>query len=1395
MKRVVYAVAAGLAVAVLSATPAFSQSDSVTIDDQPTTEQNLGRINDLRRAGRHGDAADLLQELIDEARFKLITRDPGLYIDAELWARQELSRDPALLAAYRGRYTASAERALGLAIEDGSMSTLREAYRRFGMTRPGLDMGLTLAGRLLERGDLPAASAMVGGLARHPDQRELRSQILYLRGVCAALGGDAELAGDLGEELALVDADRAAHLSRLTASLALPTGAAGGGLVEAGAFPEGLDLPLWDAPIDESARPGRSTFDGFRSLPVVSGERLFVNTRRQVLALDRASGEQLWAYPTVSGGRGIGTNQSDWTDTRGVSVSGGRVFAVVGACQGLQGRGGVETVRSNLLVSLDERSGVVRWSRESGEVGESEPAMQLDGWAATGSMRQSHFVGTPVAAQGQVFALVRRTNSRSGGQTVWLASFDAQTGQMRWFRHLALVQVHHGPDSMRLTPQLRLDGETIYVSDQIAVAAAVDVHSGAYRWVRVLADNSSRRSNNNLALATDGVNTPPVMTPSGLVVHLSTSTRRLFLLDPASGRTLRELHEDNRLAQVQYVLDAGGHAIVVSRTYALLWDGDSGEVRWVHSFAQDAMPSGQGAVTRQFAVIPTEYGITALRLADGEVVEEVQTQAGNLTALDEEVLVSTNGRVSSYMSWAGAYERLVDRVHRLPNDPGPGLSLASLALNRGDRDAAVLEGLGFALGAVERLVGDEAVAERARVFEVLRRMAQADSAADNPLRAELFDLMALTAASAEQAVAYHLDLGWHLAQSGDPALAVGHYQAVMVDPALSDTGYSRPGTHVTGPAGASAQREMLALVREHGRGIYRRYDALAQQELESAIAGGRPAPEALGQIAKRYPLSLSASRALLMAAEQLEQQGQPVGALDQYQQAFTRAITDDQRAEAAGALLGYYERSARPGDALPLLDMLSRDARRVVPPRDGVSTSIAQWREVFVAMEGGAMAWPELASGLGRPTVLPGRLLLPPEGTGPQVLAGGLFVHTEEGAVARLDARRGGAVVWSVPVEGDRLHVLADDQGQVLVWSVDASKLYAVDSATGRLLWDEPADLGVLAQPAAGPAPLRPAAHAGADQPFVHVGPTVVCFAAMGGRVIGIDRYRGRVRWEVETGIARVSAVAADPWTLAVAGVVGPELNLRDGKLVLLDLYTGDPVLDDIDLHVGFAPRVVGVSARHITLVSERSAEVSVIDAVTGEGVLRQQLTNTSIAAGRVNGPLVVLGEAGGMALALRADAGGRVLGRFRLAGSRDAGDIRVLPLGAGLLAHGPNGAVALDADGDVRWRNDQRYGEGGLHHALIGAQRVALVSAISPTTHPDRLLARGESVSYRLDLVDRDGGLLQRTYTLGPIHGQLDPRQSVVSAGGIAMSMGPQTLLLPPGEEPTPDSSENAGR
>ena len=1392
----------GLA-AYLAAGVAVAQTDSVTIDDQPTTEQRLARVNDLRRAGRYPDAADLLQELVDEARFKLVTVDEGLYVDAELWAQGELLRDPTLLNAYRARYRVAADRALATARQDGSLAALREAYRRYGMTPAGLEAGLQLTGRLIERGDFDVAEKLLVGLGLHPDAAEAGGRLSYLVGVCAALRGDAEGVESSLDDLSATHGPLSDRLSALAASVDRPIAQAGGGLVEAGPVPEGLERSLWETPITDPQGREPSVFDGLRTLPVATGEMVLINAGRQLFALDRASGQPLWTYPTQAlaggggGAEGPGAGRprmergpSGWLDTRGVAVVGDRVFAVLGDCRGIRGRGGGEFVLANLMVCVDRRTGGVLWSRQSGEVGEDEPAQPDELRGGSGVFFQTHFVGTPVTAQGQVFVIVRRTNI-TGVQTTWLASFEAGTGRLRWYRHIALVQARQGSDATRITPQLMIDGDTLYLTDQIAVAASLNVHSGAYNWLRVLAENRGQRFS-RLRLTTDGVNTPPVMTSDGLVVALALSDQRLFLLDPADGRTLREMQDDQRLAGAQYILDAGGRVLVVSREYVALWDG---QVVWAHRFEDGTVPRGRGAVTRQFVVIPTQQGITTLRLSDGVVLSETEVLAGNLAALDVEVLVSANGYVRSYMSWDHAYARLLDQVHAWPEDPGPGLSMAALAFERSGNGQEVLEGVGFALDAIGRLRGQEEETQRQRVLEGLRRMTAETGSSGEDLRAKLFDQMAQAVETAEQYAAYHLDRGRFLAQAGDPEQAVRHFQSVMTDPALTGSGYTRPHGGATSPAGAAAQHQLLELVRTHGRSVYRRYDALADQELELILASGEVDPDALARIARRYPLALSASRALLIAGEWLETAGHSVGALSRYQQAYYSAISPDQRAATTGTLLSYYERRGRTEDAVLLLERLMREDAALEPYQQGAPLSLSAWRGRFEAMGPQVGKAPRLAGRLGTPLLLEGELLLPPEGGDAAVLSGRLLVRLASGEVVRLDPAAGGAPVWAAPVPGEVLHVLAVDQGQVLVWSVDAQLLMALDEQTGAPLWQSPADLSeVLAQPAADAAPGNPRdlQHPENSQHLrqtagvrMHVGPAVVCVIGPSGRVCGIDRYQGTRRWVVDTGLDAVTAYAADPWTLVVGGMAGPELDLSRGTLVLLDVYSGNPVFERVGLHVGFQPAAVGIRHGRLVAVAQAQSEVVVLDARTGESQWRRTLSDGDATGNsRLMGDVLAVEEAKGLTTVFGLEQEIQVRGRYRLAWGGDRRGLAMQATGGGYLLHGPLGVLAVDRHGRLLWRGTASPSLGRVQDVLAGFDYVAIIRPQDPVAGFNNSPPPGQSRRYRIDLVAAKTGLLEQTYSVGMRGQPFHPMRGTVAEGGVALAADGQHILLLPAME-----------
>ncbi|MEM9019161.1 MAG: PQQ-binding-like beta-propeller repeat protein [Planctomycetota bacterium] len=1392
-RMVLYSLAAALVLLPLAS--ASAQFSAITIDDQPTAEQKLLEINNLRSADRYDDAVELVQELVDGSRFKLVGTGDGAYIDAERWVRRELERDPVLQAAYRKRFTAEAERVAGQAIASGQVGELRDAYRRYAVTQPGFEVGLFLTGLLLESGDAPSASALSLELLDHPDALRRQSEVLSLHGAAAALMGDNELVEDVARRLNQAgDPAAAAALTALAGSVTHPMSGWSRPVVDAGPAPSSLDQPLWSEPM---ARRGtdpsavRPEIDGQRILPVASRDLILINTTRQVLAMDRAAGPALWAYPennATPDRRIVRPQRSAWPDTRGVALAGGRVFAVLGECNGLS-RNNRSLVTPNRLVCLDRSSGSELWNRLAGEVLEGEPLMFSDRRGERVNLHQTHFVGTPIIADGQVLVMLRRA-SDAGQQTNWLLSFDSGTGELGWLRHLALAQISRGSGDVYVTPQMVLAGDTLYITDSIGVVAALDPRSGAYQWLTVVA-NTSRTS---VDLDSQGALSPPVLTKSGLVVALASRTSNLLLLDPGDGTILDDLSNQRGLQGARYILDAAGDVLIVTDNAAALWDGDRGELLWQTEHPQQS-PRGLGDVARAFAVIPTGSGAFVLSLADGSVIGEIANATGNITVLDEEVLVSSDGQLHSYMSWDRAYDRLVRRIEQRPNDPDAGLALSSLALRQGGRRDAVMQGVDYAMAAIDRLTGDEAEAAGKRVFDRLRDLAGETREADPDLRLKLYDRLALASRSASQEVAYHLDFGRYLVGIGQPRQAVEHFQAVMVDPTFAGQSYLHTGQSQA--AGTIAQRELERLVRVHGRSVYARFDALAIQRLE--MLRSRPDTQAadFALVAQRYPLSEAASPALLAAAEALSRIDQPFGELSYCQQAVARALTPEQLDAALGAMLAVHLRTSSRSEAEHIIHWVERQFPGSRPVRNATPTELEDWLIAAASLGGNAIARIDLPQELSRAARYEGRLLETAPGLPASVTNAERFYLVQDGRLRRVDMGQPSEPRWEVelPASDDVTYLLADDRGQLLLWQVTSAHVLALDVNTGKAIWEQPADLRDALTPSDTVPQQNLLAQRRPSHPHVAVSPSVICFADPGGNVLAIDRYLGTVLWQYRIGVARVTSLAIDGWTLAVAGLEGPEVQLNHGRVMVMDLLTGEPRLDEIDLHVGFSPEFLAIDQGKLIVAG--GSRAACFDLNHGDQLWTSRALNeTSTGVFAAGGGVLTMEATDGIVYVLDVNDNGKLLGMHDLGiqfstRQHSAANRSIFAADKDQVLFVSTSTVASFGaqPGGLLWRDGFSHRQQTLYGLALGTDRLAVVYAPADGgPKPNNILPLDHAVQFSVCIFDRDSGLLLSQTQIGPTTDQPDPRSIRAVQGGVLVPMGPATLLLTGQTSQAPD-------
>lgn|GEM_PF-2074573 len=1351
--------------------PAWGQNKYVTVDDQPTAEQRIEEINAMCKSGRHDAAAELVQELIEQSRHKLVGLGQGRYTDAGTWCYERLIRDAELCEAYRSRYTATASRAFETALQsEEPIRQLAQVYYRYPATEPALKAGMQLAGRLLEAGEVGAADKLIEELLRHPDQGAVLKQLIALQGAVAVYQGEKKGVADslerLGELSAHVQKDWLNELSASTTSwLGLDQAAA----KDTAKKPEEFKKPLWEQPLAVNSTEQASRWMRYiNPVPVVTPNYALINNGRQVVALDRASGQEAWTYPAEPLSTADDLSGRTWLDQRSVAVDRDKFYAVIGESVAVAD-GQNQSVTANQLTCIDAVTGMAIWSRSAGQIDEDEPTIELDRRAGRVNLQNTHFLGTPIVSQGRVFTLLRRASQ--GSLSVWLLAYDANDGSMIWFRHLSLVTLTYATsDAARTRPQLTLHGNTLYLTDSIATVAAIDTHSGSYRWLNVLPVGDERSE--SFSIRSDGVNSPPVVTRSGLLIHLSNTKDRMLLLDPEDGKLLRGFKDDPQAQNTRYVQESPGGSLVVSEASVMQWDADLASYAWVFRLDEDEKTIGLGDVTANYAIVPTSRRTLVLDLATGELLDEGNTVNGSVVVCDGEVFTVNSGFMQAYTTWDRANQRLLKRIQDLPEDPAAGLALAGLALRQGGLDDAVMLGVGHALEALNLQPPDSAERSRKHVFEQLRKLAAHADA--STLRAQLYDKLALTTQTAEQEAAYHLEVGRFLAQQGQPYRAIDHFHAVIAEPAFSSQPYTDAGS--TYSAGVIAYQEIQSLIGRYGQGVYARYDAMARAWMLELKAVDALDAAAVTMLARRYPLSVVAVEALISAGLDRQREGRQLDALVMFQQAVVLANERDQKQFAVGTLLSYYLANNRADDARELLHRHTTQNPGLDPLDGDKPLAIQAWRSRIDLAEQQNPDQPRLSEKLGKPIDLDGRLITLAPGISPKQNSDLLFLLHKDFTLSCFRANQPRQPVWSMSPPGGKggIYLLESTDQQLLFWAYDTGVVFATDPATGELRWqntlsfeDEGASKAMIRTDT----PL-------ADTPrvLVRISDSVLCFVRTDiSAVVALERVGGTVLWKTKLDMAKVSAIDADNWTLAVAGF-GAELSQTgEGRLALLSLFTGKPSGDKAVQPVSQFVESMLLNQSRLFMSGARG--VVGADPITGQALWTQRLSG-STPSGQisVSGSLLAVADISDNLYLLDADQQGKVLDRFYMRGPRNRSDIVMQALNEHVWVRSELGLFCLGMSPTLVWRD--AIGEAGVTSGgmIVGHENVALFATSQE--------AEDVAGQVMLFIFDREGGRLKERYLFDETAQQLEIDRSILFGGGLVIPAGDRAMFLPPDGE-----------
>ena len=1184
-------------------------------------------------------------------------------------------------------------------------------------------------------------------------------------------------------------------------------------------------------------------------LPLVQAQRLYFNDGVSITALDRSSARPLWQYRGTDRALGAELTQSSPTlgsvnDARSVSIDGDALVAVIGRATSLQpmGRSGLHRTR---LVCLDRRDGRLRWSVQPVDLDET---LSRGFFHGTPIAQQGRIYVPVRRAQLSRFqgALVVALDA-STGKLLWRRYLSsAATTSARSERLLTQMLLHAGRLYVadHLGSVACLDsrtGSVLWLTTTVANRAPRPrLRAGALGTVALL---GAVTGVDPPILVAAGLIVPRAG-DNGAAWLLDPATgRKIKVLAGSAWSEARYVLPVGRPCTGVLTV---GHALRLydGTSLELRW------AHPLPASARSKGGAARPAVTQRHVAVPVGNLLHVYDLLTGQTVLRQQlAKPGNVLVLPDQLILTDVLEAFGYMTWSQASARLRQQIAAAETDPAGGLALAHLAL-LGQRWPVLLEGLDAALAALRQSdaatpidpeapwrdpgvaaatgttgdAGEPAVAPgQQQVFALLRALVDPESGqpagisgqarrrldrvtADAGLRGELFERLAAAATGPGDVVAYRLALGRFLAAADKPVEAVDQYQAILTDPVLSKQQvHLLPGSR---QAGLEARMRLVALVQAEGPGVYADYEALAGERLAELSAQDGAAAAAFIDLAEQFPLASTMPAARAAGADVLARQGRLTQAVVQFSRAYSEVRTTALRQRIVGRLVELHDQRGQIGRARQWLRRVRREHPDLKPLRAGTPVAIDRWLAELVDLRRPDSRLPTITLPLGEPYALPGRLLSPTaqrRETWPRDM-----IVTYADHAVQLRAGPSLRTRWQLPVGGADVALLALTGEQALLWSDQAATLTAVDVRSGEAMWAS-GDLRAMIERIVGgaltgaqrelkrvlnPTGLRlRGGRVESATDVIEPGPLLLAVGAMvvgvadgAGRVVALDRYGGQVLWQYRCASERLSHMAVDEDTVALAGTTELPNQSQIGKVVLLDVLTGRPKLppwqeNDAVGWLGFGDAG--------SFLYATASSVAALDLATGDVQWRLAITGKPMSGlGAVGDGHLLLHDTGGSVLMIDAVAG-RLVRRMEMPGTGvgpavepSASPLRMDATGGQWHLLTPWRAQAWACDGRLLWRDAISAARRALLLQLVGDQVVALAAQVErPAPLPERAGERppeGRNLHYRLFVLDRSSGAIVAEYDLPIGDRPLDPRAGVCLDHRFVLSTDAFTIVVP---------------
>lgn len=1214
-----------------------ANSNPIYIADSPIASDSLIRIRELLAQDNLDEAVRLCDEVIREhgTRLILINSDStdSVHIPVRQRVHQELLEHPKLLDAYRRQYTPRAQ--VWLDSETDWPLAAQHAW----LTEPGMIASLRRAQLLIEAGQFQAGVALLDQLRSHPDASAHALSALKLANLARRFlsddttrlitrdwatranqpidsGGLGELGSQRGPEDPINIGGHHPATSTLSGISSLLWRSDASEPVNLEGIVPGVLAQAELTPVTQLERiaeptPSRTSGANWKPAawvaPLVEDNLLFTNDGFTISCFDRFTLRPIWRVqtsdpdieiPVTPDARArLGRIIEDATTIS--SDSAGAIYTAAGIP-----RSGDQASQARLL-KLDRASGQSIWSRELASL---DP-----------SLHEADIRGPIVVDQGTIVLAARTSNRRQRLISLSLVGIDSATGQLIWIRPIASAGSLPFQQMGQLAHNPIIHEGVGYYSDLIGLACAIQIATGEILWARPMPAPDLYARFTRPAFAGNS----PVINSHGLFM-LSSDGRAILQLNPKNGQTIASRPAD-QLGASLYLLSINDDSFAsVSGNRVSYYDAlrfaTTSPIRSPELGEPDTGISGRVLVSGELLLAPVDQGVMALdpdHPAQTELIE--LDKAGNIVALQGQIIVVDQTHASSFLAWETASKLLEARIG---SDPNAAITLAELAY-RANRIDEIIPSVERAIAVVRAQPINERTVLQSTLFGVIHDMIRPTSprqnnASTNPVPnappskpdfweqfgdqrlTVLLRSLAELARTHEQVVAHRMALGMMHERFARPDKAIEAYQDVLDQPNLSRAMWEGSGIAVR--AGLEASRRIGSIIERVGFGPYDAIEARARSE--RAFIGDNAQPHDYQQLALRYPWSAIAASLHLQAAQRDRQLGKIPSSID----AARAGIESAQRLRALGRqpqqatidalaelLISGLIATSRARDAYAAANMLLDTFPSITLQHQGRQITLEQ----LSAQAGQSNTLPQLGTSFiadPTPLLVTGSPVRPVHRLDP----GGVLLYAPQ--LGTLQYSRVGRnvfePVWSRTAPGTQPPIVPwqGPSRTLIFWpegsdAKDSGTLEAIESTTGRVIWSL-SDIRILLQDASDRVPddiarvdsMIPIPALGAmptKQLVIACDGQSVIISDRIGRAMGVDLHSGQHLWQRDLPLNRLHDLDLRHGQLGICGlmVVDRARDQRDGTatplVASINPRTGEP--GQVIERFGFQPRWVRV--------------------------------------------------------------------------------------------------------------------------------------------------------------------------------------------------------------------------